>query len=272
MKKFLRWFFVILAAVAATLLGVHEIGGAPISKGYNTGFKWSMDVSHSGLVLTAEPEGGDMVCWMRLKLPAGIADLNAEISTGAPLSVLPQERDGANQWYAITKKSSVAQDRFEWTSGATILLSSRTNPSGLDIKDWYIFPNNKDFDSQHRAKWRHLWFWISLVSLIIACVGVAVERLSKEPSKPESFSPQRWVEQVIGSIDGKDAEESERMRWVLKKVLIERTPAEDAVAALPFKKPREQLSLWFKARDHFRDKLRNLIKDLKEYLDRVSTP
>lgn len=222
MKKFFRWFFVILAAVAATLLGVHEIGGAPISKGYNTGFKRTTDPAHSRLLFTAEPEGGDMVCWIRLKLPATVGDLSAEISTGIPLEVSPQEKDGADQWYAITKKSSVAQDKFEWASGATIFLSlSRSNPRAFDIKDWYIFPNNKDFDSQHRAKWRHLWFWISLVSLIIACVGVVVERFSKEPSKPELFSPQRCLEQLIDSVDGRDAEESERMRRVLKKVLIE---------------------------------------------------
>lgn len=270
MKKFFRWFFVILAALAATLLGADKIGGMPISKGYNTGFKWTADPAHSRLLLTAEPDG-DMVCWMRLKLPAGMGDLSAEISTGIPLAVLPQEQDGADQWYALSKKSSAAQDKFEWASGASIFLSSRNNPSALEIKDWYIFPNNKDFDSQHRAKWRHFWFWISLGSLVIAGIGLAAERLSKESGKPDSFSPQRWVEQLIESIDGKDAEESERMRRVLRKVLIERTPAKDAIAALPLKK-REQFSLWFKARDRFRDKLVNLIDALKEYLDRVRTP
>jgi hypothetical protein len=39
MKK-LRVFLMVLAAPAAVLLGMRELGGTPISKGYDTGFEW----------------------------------------------------------------------------------------------------------------------------------------------------------------------------------------------------------------------------------------
>ena len=273
MKKFFRWFFVILATIAATLLGLREIGGTPISRGYNTGFQWAPDPSHSRVMLTVEPEG-DMVCWLRLRVPGSTSNLTAEISTGTPLTVLPQEKDGADQWFAVAKKSLVTQDKFEWSSGATIYLYSQNKQTPFEIKDWYVFPNNKDFDSKHRAKWRSLWFWISLVALALSALWAVIERVakeSKESSKTEPFSPQRCIEQLIASIDGKDAEESERMRWVLKKVLIEGTAVNDAIGTLPLKK-REQQSLWFKTAAQFRKKLENLILALGQYLNRVRTP
>ncbi|HET9282613.1 MAG TPA: hypothetical protein VFR24_11690 [Candidatus Angelobacter sp.] len=208
-----------------------------------------------------------------MKLPATISDLNAEISTGVSLSVSPREKDGADQWFEITKKSSVAQDKFDWGSGATLFLYSQANQTPLEIKDWYIFPNNKDFDSRHRAKWRALWFWISLAALLIACMGVIAERLSKEPSKPE-FSAQFCVKLLIESIDGKDSKESESMRWLLKKVLIEKTPVNAALSALPLKnlKKWERRGLWFRTADQFRKKLEELIIDLDQYLSYVKKP
>jgi hypothetical protein len=79
--KRLRFILIALAVPAALLLGLHELGGTPISKGYDTGFEWRADPNNKRLILAADPEG-NMTCWLSLELPQNLGPFTAETSTG----------------------------------------------------------------------------------------------------------------------------------------------------------------------------------------------
>jgi hypothetical protein len=144
--------------------------------------------------------------------------------------------------------------------------------SRLALHDWYVFPSNKNFDSKQRARWRESLFWLAMALLILAVTGGILEGLEKVRSKREAFSPQRCVEAVIHSVDGRDPAESETMQLILEKVLIGGASVEEALAPLPLSDRRKNV-LWITTAGRFRTKLQFLIAELARYLERLkSTP
>jgi hypothetical protein len=269
MKK-VRLVLIALAAPALTLLGLHELGGTPISKGFDTGFRWSADVANHRLVLTAQAEG-DLTCWLRIQIPQTSGRLSARTSTNDELRVYKEADDGQDQWIAVVKNSQAPQDKFIWASGATLYIYAPA-PFRLAIHDWYLFPSNKNFDSEQRARWRESLFWIATALLILAVTGGVLEGVEHVRSKREAFSPQECVESVIRSVEGRDPAESETMRSILEKVLIGGATVEEALAPLRLSDRRKNV-LWITTAGRFRTKLQFLIAELARYLERLkSTP
>lgn len=103
MKK-VRLLLIILAAPAGILFGVREIGGTPISRGYDTGFKWHSEPSIRRLVLSAEPEG-NMTCRIKLKIPGMNAAFTSETSNKVRLKVTQESAADGYQWISINRDS-----------------------------------------------------------------------------------------------------------------------------------------------------------------------
>jgi hypothetical protein len=265
--KRLRLWLIVLAVPAGVLLGLREIGGTPISKGYDTGFEWQADSSNSRLVLSADPEG-NMTCWIRLRIPITASVIRADTSTSVHLRVTTEPAEQGYEWIAITKDSGTPEDKFEWPSGAIVNITFQGQHSNLTVEDWQVFLSNKGEDSRHRADVRHIIFYVSLILLVLSLTGGTLEAVDKYRTKHEPFSPQTCVQLLIAAAEGANDKESESIRTILGKVLIEGTTVDEALAPIKLK-PLQKRMLWFKAAGQFRTKLQFLIERLMEYESRL---
>jgi hypothetical protein len=267
--KTLRVILIALGAPALVLLGIHEIGVTPVSKGFDTGFEWRVDPPSNRLVLTADP-GGNMTCWLRLKLPAAASLFTAETSTGTRLTVYQQGLEGSAQWVAIVRGGQKPEDPFDWPAGATLYLNPKDKSPAfsLVIADWYVYPTNKTFDSRSRAKWRATLFKISIGLLVPALLGLLLEGIDRARGKEEvrePFSAEYCLRQLIDRVEGDNPGQSGQMRAVLQKVLIEGVDLRDAVAPLPLT-PLRKMQVGFKALNSLYTTLRRLDQELADYL------
>lgn len=264
MKK-LRRILIVLAAPAAVLLGLTQLGGTPISKGYDTGFNSAIEyLPETRLVISTDT--GDLTCWLRLRVPANASSFSAKLSTGAPLWVYQELAQGSEQWIAIVADGQKPQEKFKWPSGATLLVnSSDRNEASLTPSDWRVFLSDKDYDSRDRANWRRTLFRVSLVLLGLALVGGLLEGYSRLKEESPPFTSQRCVQELIETTGGATGQETEWIQAVLTKVLLEGVPVTDALAPLPLK-DLEKKVLWFKTRNQFRSRLGRLISDLDKDL------
>jgi hypothetical protein len=267
--KRIRLILIVLAAPALTAIGLHELGGGPIFKGYDAGFSWrASPYGETTLSLDAE---GTISCWLLLKT-AQNGDFSARTSNGIPLRTYQDHKEGSYQWLAVVKEGGAPQLPFEWQSGGTLLLNSKTaGQESLRLEDWYVFPTNKSFDSKHRAKWRRAWVCASWVLLALALCGVileAIDRVRDRARKPV-FTPQVCLQQLIESVDGQNEREAEEMRKVLERVLIHGVSAREALSVLPVP-PMQRVKLWFRAASQFRDRLQNMIDGLDRYRARLA--
>lgn len=266
MMKNIRVALIVLAVPAITLLGLHELAGTPIFKGYDVGFTWQ---SYPGkVVFSADPEG-NMNCWIRLKFSGPSTAYLSQTSTNQHLRVYGERQDNDGHWITIVKEGQNPQERFEWPVGATVTVSA-VDPArqSLSPRDWYVFPSNKSFDSQKRARWRAIGFRLSLVLLGLSLIGGVLEGVDKVRTKREPFSPQACLEALIGAVEGDTPEASKRMRAVLEGVLIEGVTVKDALARLKLD-PITSKKVWFSTRREFRSRLEHLITELTRYLNRL---
>lgn len=264
--KNIRVALIVMVVPAITLLGLHELGGTPIFKGYDVGFTWQ---SYPGkVVISGDPEG-NMSCWLRLKLRGPPTAYVSQTSTNQRLRVYEEGQDNEGHWIAIVKEGQNPQEKFEWPIGGTITVSA-VGPSlqSLSIRDWYVFPSNKNFDSQSRAQWRAIGFKLSLLFLGLSLIGAALEGVDKVRAKREPFSPQACLEALIGAVEGDTPEASRRMRAVLEGVLIQGVTVRDALAHLKLE-PFTSMKFWFSTRREFRSRLEHLITELTRYLNRL---
>lgn len=262
--KTLRRILIVLAAPAALLLGLTQLGGTPISKGYNTGFHSTVESSPVRLALSTDT--GDLTCWVKLRIPANALSFSAKLSTGALLWVYQDTRDGSDQWIAIVAEGQKPQEKFKWPSGAALLVySSDNSPGSLTLNDWRVFLSDKDYDSMDRAKWRTWVFRGSVALLILALIGGGLEGYSKLTEEAPPFTSQRCIEYLIKSTKGKTAQETKWMRAILTNVLLETVPVADALASLPLANFQRK-ALWFKTRSQFRSRLERLIFELNTHL------
>ncbi len=265
--KTLRLALMVLGAPALTLLALHQLGETPIARGYDTGFHWRVDVVNSRLVLSVQPEG-DLSCWVRIKIPQTKSPLRAWTSANDEIQVRKESDEGGDQRIALEGKSQSPQGKFNWPAGVDVYVST-SDGAALRVDDWYVFPSNKSFDSKQRACWRGTLFWIATVLLLVALSGAVLEGLDRLRPKRERFSPELCVKGIIRSVEGFDSQETERMRGVLERVLIEGTRVEDALAPLPFSNPHKAQQFWIRTAGQFRTKLEFLITELARYWDRL---
>lgn len=257
--KTLRRILIILAAPAGILFGLSQLGGTPIYKGFNTGFDATVETTPVPK-LTLSTETGDLTCWLKLKLPASAQPVSASLSNSLPLSVYQESLDGADQWIAIVADGQKREEKFKWPSGSRLFLTFN-NGSKVALNDWSVYLSDQAFDSQDRATWRKIAFGLSIAFLVLAVLGVALEAKASLKDEGVTFTYERCLEQLIKSIEGDTPLESKWMQAILTKLLLQRIPAEDAIAPLPLK-PYEKHRLFFKARNQFCRRLDWLIPEL----------
>ncbi|MHB8390567.1 MAG: hypothetical protein ACYDBH_13470 [Acidobacteriaceae bacterium] len=138
----IRTLLVIMAAPAGILLGLHELGGNPISKGSDTGFAWQAKPSSGQIVLSADP-GGTIRCWIKVKIPTVTGNITAYTET-TPLSAKVTQADDNGEWLEITKSAS--EDFFDWRSGRTVVIHFDPKPAQLAVEDWETFLSTKGWN------------------------------------------------------------------------------------------------------------------------------
>jgi hypothetical protein len=252
--KALTTFLITLAAPAVILLSLNQLGGTPLSKGYDTGFSATMENSR----LALRTETGDLTCWVRLRLPAGVQYTSASLSSGTPLAVYQEMVHEGNQWIAIVAQGQKPEEKFKWPSGATLVV----NASGdATPSDWKVFLSDQAFDSNERARLRKRTFRGSLVLLAFALLGAGITAYAKEKGETVTLTHERFLAELIKSTEG-SGKETKWMQQILTKVLLQGIPVKDAISALPFKNINERRAIWFKARSQFRGRLQALIVSL----------
>jgi hypothetical protein len=267
MWKRLRRIILIIAAPATLLVGIHEFAGVPISKGYDTGFQWEITQAGKHLVLSDDTDG-TINCRIVLRLasvdPAPIAKTSADV----PLGVAVTSESPGVERIEIVKVASQNQEMFSWPAGKNIDIAFGEPLASNDVLDWYVYPDNKSFDSQERAQWRHRIFVAALILTLFMICGVTFEAVEKYGSKRETISAQRCIELLIANLDGDSPIETERMRTALRKILGEGATVAEAFA--PYKlSVSSRSALWFKAGLRFRKKLEFLIGELISSLTRL---
>jgi hypothetical protein len=268
--KTTRLILMVLAAPAAILLGLHEVAGSPIFKGYDAGFSWHVDPSR-GFVLSVDADG-NMSCWLLLKTSAKSGAFTAATSAGTPLRVYRDHLEGDDQWIAIVKEGGTPQAAFEWPAGGTLFLRPQNLPqTDLDFGDWYVYLSNKSYDSRKRSRWRKVGVLVSWPLLALSLCGVileAIDRVREKARKTEPLTPQMCLQQLIRSVDGENEQQAQEMQTVLGQVLIHGVSARDALAVLPLT-PVQKAKFWFKTTSQFRGRLQYMIDELDRYLARL---
>lgn len=260
--KTLRRLLIVLGTVALVLLGITQLGGTPIYKGYDTGFQATTgNTPVPTLVLSTDV--GDLTCWLRMRVPATSTPVSASLSNGIPLSVYHESVEGQDQWVAVVADGYKREEKFKWPSGTQLFLTFKHGDSAA-LNDWRVYLSDKDFDSRDRTKGRTIAFYFSALCLLLGLVGAGLEAYAKYEGKASTFTYERYLEQLILSVEGKDAQETEWMQSILKKVSLQGVSAEDAIAPLPLKEEYQKQRIWFKARENFNRRLDWLILELSK--------
>jgi hypothetical protein len=267
--KTLRLTLLSLAAPAALLFGLTQLGGTPIHKGCNTGFNAAVETGPMPRVALST-ETGDLNCWVKLKLPATAEPVAANLSTTLPLSVYQESVDGDEQWVAIVAQGSKREEKFKWPSGARLFLSF-SNGNNMAVSDWRVYLSDQAFDSKQRATWRKVAFVLAGICLALALFGGGLEARSRFKDERTGFSYEQCLKQLICTIEGKTPQQTEWMQSILTKVLLQGIKAKDAITPLPLKDYLKQ-GLWFKARDQFCAQLDWLISELTSDKKKLMKP
>jgi len=265
MKRFRR-LLIGLAAPSALLLGLSQLGGTPIYKGYNTGFTTNVHNSPFPL-LQITTDAGDLTCWIRLRLHSKFQSFSASLSTGTRLSVYQHSTQESDQWIAIVAEGQKPEEKFKWPSGAVLSLTS-TNGETVSPDDWQVYLDDEAFDSKDRAKWRVMVFGLSAFLLVLALAGATLEAFAKGKEELAPFTHEHCLSGLIMSSEGASSQETVWMQTVLKKVLLQAVPVKDAIAPIPLRKNRKW-AFWFKTQNQFRLRLEWLINDLKRDLKQL---
>lgn len=265
--KTLRRLLIGLAAPSALMLGLTQLGGTPIYKGYNTGFTSTLHNSANS-TLAIGTDAGDLTCWIRLRVPSHSQSFSANLSTGTPLHVYQHSIQDTDQWIAIVAEGQKREAKFEWPSGAVLSLTA-TNGESITPHDWQVYLSDQAFDSKDRARWRNIVFGFSVFFLLLALAGGTFEAFAKDKDElPESFTHERCLTALIMSSEGASSQETKWMRSILKKVLLEAVSVVDAIAPIPLRKDKKW-ALWFKTQNQFRLRLDRLITDLNRDLKQL---
>jgi len=263
----LKGIALVICTPLAIILGVQKIGGYSVVPGYDTHFK---EVAKSrgmvnSLKLETDADVGNITCLLKLKLRVSTTALAARLSTGHRLAVALKEADDETVWIDIFEPSyhTLKRDKFVWPSGIDVIVQSsdsvRTN---IVLEDWCIYLENRESDSLSKARWRKCWLVISWFLLVVAVLASAYAGWAKQ----KTHIPLSGGVKIVGIIDGVEGvsvEEGERMRSVLRKVMVEHSDVKDALSPTGQPSLRE-LRFWFRTKKEYASKLRLLVKELRK--------
>jgi hypothetical protein len=259
MKK-LRRILMAMAVPFGGLITLTQLGGSPIYKGSDTGFD-ARPADQVSSKLALSTDSGDLHCLVKLRLPLRSQSFSASLSGGTPLAVYQENVQDGNQWVAISADGPKREEKFHWPSGATLYLTT-TNGISVVPSDWRVYLADQAYDSRDRAIWRKVAVVFSLVFLSLSLTGGILEGLARANEEPRvSFTHERCLNELIMGTEGANQAETEWMRSILRKVLLETVPVADALRPIPLGYV-EKMKLWFATRDQFRSRLKKLITDL----------
>jgi len=257
--KTLRRILIVLSAPAGIIFGLSQLGGTHLYKGFNTGFTATNAMSQERR-LSLSTETGDLMCWVKLRLPVSAQPVSARLSNSLPLAIYQDSIEGTDQWIAVVADGQKREEKFKWPSGTNVVLTFG-NGSNLALNDWRVYLSDQGFDSKDRASRRRTIFIVAIMCLLLAILGAALEAKDKLKDDSVAFTHERCLEQLIKNIEGTTAKETTQMQSILTKVLLQRISADDAIAPLALKQYQKH-QLWFKARDQFSRRLAWLIVEL----------
>ena len=272
MKRPFKILVLSLSVIGTTIFGLDKIGVTPIAPGYDVGFQWSQRSSPGSGQLILLADAGDLNCWVSLKIRGNILpgrSMTAKLSTGRDLAVAGVKN--SNDWTVEIfdpAKDGSTRTKFLWPSGIQLMLYFPVaSASDTSLLDWRVYLKDKESDSLSKASWRNTWFWVSIGLLGLSIIGGIYGIM---PERPEPFSPQGCIEQIIDNIEGSSPRETKKMRVALQKVAIEGANVNEALEALGLKGV-EKLKFWFAVRKNFLSRLRNLIENLHGFVDSVES-
>lgn len=271
-SRLARIILLSFAAVAGLVLGLDRTGLTPIVPGYDVRFAWGSRQAAGGSELILTSDAGDLSTWLALRVRVTGQDAGraqAALSNGQSLTVLPT-RLGQDVWSLELSdgKGTGRGVKFDWPSGIEIIvLFPGTSLPGVRLENWEVYLKDKESDSLLRSGRRKRWGWISLGLLMLAAIG-AVVGVWPQRDEPQPFTSETCIRQVIADVEGRTEEETQQMRSLLRKVLLEGAESREAVEALglPFS---ESLQVWFAARRNLIARLKSLIGSLSNLESRL---
>jgi hypothetical protein len=253
-----------LPVVAAALFGLQQIGVNPVAPGLDLDFAWRNRSVQGQPSLALSSDSGNQNCWIRLRLRCEDATgLTAQLSDGTPLTTSSRRSSDGKAWdVEISKAGAPRHAKFEWPSGTEIYLMHPRSLPGAVVEDWEIYTASGKRDSRGRENWRRAWFVISLFLL----GGIVAGAFLKEDAPPRPApTPELFLAMAIEGMEGSSAEETKKLQWLLKEIVLEGARAEDALATIAGGKR----TLWFKARRQFLNRLDHLIETIQFYRRRL---
>jgi hypothetical protein len=268
----LKRLFTGLAAVSVILLALTKIGVTPIAPGLDTGFQQSSPCVRTTLCL--ETDGGDLkalvTLWVRR---SGVypAAWHAELSDGTRLAVRA-EPVARQEWrLSIARPDTTSQlAKFSWPSGLTLKVWN-DEMRALHLSDWRVdVPDREGYDSYERARWRKVWFVISLLLLIVGAIAAVSDRLSAKPVEPGELDVGalrvKLVRATIAGVEGDSDAETVVFRSLLDDVLLGTLTVNQAILRVaPDRSMARRQQLWFTAQSRFLEQWDKLLVSLQGY-------
>jgi hypothetical protein len=261
----LRRILLGLSAVATVILGLEKVGVYQFVPGADLRFQGQTLSDGARVGLSLRNDAGDLTCWIRVVVRAGgngQPSFSATNWSGDPLTIVPHAL-GANLHELTISKQAAPPDGVPFLWRAGLPLEIETSPAvPLTLEDWVVFPNNQPSDT--RAKDNRRWWWtrLSWGFLALSVLGTLLTAL-KEKEERETVTTLT----LVRTIEGRDPQETKRVRAFLTKVLLEDTPVREALtsARLPAQSTAAKFVFLTQATSLFRERIRVIQEELDGY-------
>lgn len=274
MRHSLKRTLAALGAVSAILLGLAEVGVTPVAPGVDTGLE-TVRVCRAG-ALCLETDAGDLPVLVKLRFgptrgPAGA--WKADLSNGTRLDVRVEPTPGPGHTLLLTHADSAeSMAKFVWPSGVALRVWNERAPIPR-LGHWRIIPEKGGYDSTGRARWRTVWFAVSLVLLFVGVAAAATEFAggaggpAAPPQEPSVRSlAEELLRLTIAGVQGGNAEETRLVQQLLSSVLLGTLTVRQATEqVVPGWSASRQQQLFHTARARFVEQWTKVIEILSDY-------
>lgn len=261
-----------MATLSAFLLALTHVGPTPVMPGFNTRFH-TVDPCPDGS-LCFGTEAGDLTTLVTLwvRAPSGASGWTARLNDGTSLAVRAEPWGARGAMLVIVRPDTQStRAKFASGSGVTLEVSNHARVP-FQLHDWRVDVSEKEGpDTRIRARWRAIWFAVSLVALAIGAVGAVSAQLGKEGQTRDIHTLGReLVAATVEELEPEEGEDIAAIRGVLGDVLLRRSSADNAVKKwAPGKSRSRQLQLLVTARKKFSKRWSEVLSTLQEYLEHL---
>jgi hypothetical protein len=209
LRKRTKPVLLVAAALAGSALAFMQSNRGPWSTDPGVGLAAKANPSQTQIELTKDH--GDLACWIRVRIPLGRL-LSVSVDDGHKLSI---SRDGT--WWRITEPAGQPATRaqFMWYAGGRMLIRG----SRLELLDWELYRADGPMDSAAKERRRRIFFAVSVALGVVGAVAGALLAFLIQDPPPPPFTPDHCVLLLIGTLEAKRPEDTERMRDLLVRAL-----------------------------------------------------